>query len=205
MNIHSILPTSDAEKKAALDEFFAAVHTAARESEAAVAAAKPALERIAAAITGRDNSQALRVRNLLCSLYAGGSARADVSDLLTLDWSLRKDLCTVFLAFNHGEFSYAALIAAFERVGDHGARWFLGTTHVPRERLREALVFAKAGPLATTPRTSSERGVAEFLASLFTGRPVDLQCASQSLDEQRRALVIELFADYLLRNYILRI
>ena len=65
----------------------------------------------------------------------------------------------------------------------------------PRERLREALDFAKPGALGTTPRSSGEKGVAAFVAGLFTGRPVDLSRAVRGLDEIRRSLVAGLFAD----------
>lgn len=201
MNSHSIHPSDEADRKAALTEFFSAVRTAAREADAAVVAAKPALDRLASAIAGHDNGQAIRSRAILVSLYTGGTALADVSDLLSLDWSLRRDLCAVLLAFNHGEFSYDYLRAAFERAGDQNAHWFLAAANNPRERLREALDFAKPGPLGTTPRSSGEQGAAEFLASLFAGRPVDLASAMQRLDEIRRALVTGLFADYLAQRF----
>ncbi len=195
--IHSVGPSDEESKNAAIIEFFAAVKTATRESEMAVSEAKPALARIASAIVGRDNGQALRVRAILVSLYTGGLILADVSDLMALDWTLRKDLCAVLLAFGHGEFGYEYLKAAFENAGDHEARWFLDAAPEPDERLREALAFAKPGSLATTPRTLTERGVAEFLLSLFSGDPVNLRCALQSLDRVRAALVIGLVADYM--------
>lgn len=201
MNAHPIPPSEETERKAALDEFFAAVRTAAREADAAVTTAKPALERLASAITGHDHGQAIRARAILISLYTGGTVLADVSDLLTLDWSLRRDLCAVLLAFNHGEFGYDYLRAAFERAGDRNAQWFLAAANDPRERLREALDFAKPGALNTTPRSSSEKGVAGFVASLFTGRPVDLFLSVQGLDEIRRALVAGLFSDYVAQRF----
>lgn len=153
------------------------------------------------AIAGHDHGLAVRARAILISLYTGGTMLADVSDLLALDWSLRRDLCAVLLAFNHGEFSYDTLRAAFERAGDKDAKWFLSAANNPRERLREALDFAKPGPLDTTPRSSSEKGVAGFVASLFAGRPVDLFLAVRVLDEIRRSLVAGLFADYLAQRF----
>ncbi len=201
MNSHPIHRPDEAERKAALDEFFAAVRSAAREADAAVTAAKPALDRLASAIAGHDHGQAIRARSILISLYTGGTMLADVSDLLALDWTLRRDLCAVLLAFNHGEFSYDYMRAAFERAGDRNARWFLSAANNPRERLREALDFAKPGPLDTTPRSSSEKGVAGFIASLFAGQPVDLASAVQRLDEIRRSLVAGLFADYLAQRF----
>lgn len=201
MNSRPIHHCDEADRKAALDEFFAAVRTAARETDAAVTAAKPALERLAFAIAGHDNGQAIRARSILISLYTGGTMLADVSDLLALDWTLRRDLCAVLLAFNHGEFSYDYMRAAFERAGDRNARWFLTAANNPRERLHEALAFAKPGPLDMAPRSSSEKDVAGFLASLFTGRPVDLASAVQRLDEIRRSLVVGLFADYVAQRF----
>jgi hypothetical protein len=201
MNSHPIPSSNETERQAALDELFAAVRTAAREADDAVTAAKPALERLASAIAGHDHGQAIRARAILISLYTGGTVLADVSDLLALDWSLRRDLCAVLLAFNHGEFSYDYLRAAFERAGDRNAQWFLAAANDPRERLREALDFAKPGALGTTPRSSSEKGVAAFVASLFTGRPVDLFLSVQGLDEIRRALVAGLFSDYVAQRF----
>ncbi len=195
--IHTVGASDEESKNAAIIVFFAAMKTAAHESETAVAEAKPALARIASAIVGHDNGQALRVRAILVSLYTGGSILAEVSDLMALDWSLRKDLCAVLLAFGHGEFGYEYLKAAFENAGDHDARWFLDAAPEPDERLREALAFAKPGSLGTTPRTLTERGVAEFLLSLFAGDPVNLQSALRSLDRTRAALVVGLASDYI--------
>ncbi len=187
--------TAEAEREAALKEFFAAVRTAAKETDAAVDAAKPALARLAAAVAGHDNGQALRIRAILISLYTGGSALADVSDLMALDWPLRKDLCAVMLAFGHGEFGYDYMKSAFEQAGDCDARWFLGAAHDPRERLGEALAFAKSGPV-TEPRTLSEKGVALVLLSLFAGVPADLQFVLRGLDAVRADLVSGLVSDY---------
>ena len=187
---------TDTEREFALAEFFATVRAAARENDAAVLAAKPALKRLAEAIVGRDNGQALRVRSILISLYTGGAVLADVSDLMTFDWSLRRDLCTVLLAFGHGEFGYDYMKVAFEHAGDRDAQWFLGAAPDPIERLREALAFAKPGSLPTTPRTLSEKGVAGFLVSLFGGMPVELGNALQGLDQIRAALVVGLTSDF---------
>lgn len=87
MNSHSIPSSDETERQAALDEFFAAVRTTAREADAAVTAAKPALERLASAIAGHDHGQAIRARAILTSLYTGGTVLADVSDLLALGFA----------------------------------------------------------------------------------------------------------------------
>lgn len=197
MNANPVSPAREPSQQAALDEFFAALRADARESEAAVGAAKPALVRLAQAVAGSDSAQALRVRNLLLSLYSGGGVHADVSDLLTLDWSLRKDLCAVFLAFNHGEFGYEAVTAAFAAAGDRHCRWFLSDAPNPRGRVREALTFAKPGPLHATTRTLTERGVAEVLLSLFAGHRVDLSLSLQSLDDTRRLLLTQVVSDFM--------
>ena len=184
----------------ALSDFIAAVRTAALESDAAVEAAKPAIARLAATVVGHDNGQALRVRSILLSLYTGGSALADLSDLLALDWPLRKDLCAVLLAFGHGEFDDDYLKSAFELAGDLGAQWFLGTAHDPRERLNEALALAKPGPIVA-PRTLNEKGMALILLSLFAGVPVDLQLALRGLDTRRSDLVVGLLTDYVAQRF----
>ncbi len=181
---------------AALAEFFAAVRTAAKEAEAAVNDGKPALARLAAAVVNRDNGQALRVRSLLASLYTGGATLVDVSEIMALDWSLRKDLCSTLLAFGHGELGHEYLKSALEQAGDINLRWLLSESRDPRTRLQEALRFAKRGDL-NLPRSSGERRVAQLLASLFVGAKIDLQQALQGLDEERAKLVLGIVADYL--------
>lgn len=201
MNATTTGPTEETvERTDTLNEFIAAVRTAARESDAAVEAAKPALARLAAAVVGRRNGQALRVRSILVSLYSGGSALADVSDVMSLDWALRRDLCAVLLAFGHGEFDAEYVKSAFELAGDHDARWFLGNAHDPRERVEEALSFAKAGPLSA-PRTLNEKGVAMILLSVFAGIPCDLRFALRGLDQMRSNLVVSILTDYLAQRF----
>ena len=185
-----------AEQDAALAEFFVAVRTAAKEADAAVDDAKPALARLAAVIVNRDSGQALRVRSLLASLYTGGAALADVSEILMLDWSLRKDLCSVLLAFGHGELGYQYLKSAFEQAGDINLGWLLSESRDPRARLQEALQFAKPGD-PNLPRSSGERRVAQILVSLFAGKAIDLQQALQGLDQERAKLVLGILSDYL--------
>ena len=184
------------EKDAALAEFLATVKTTARETELAIAEAKPALARIASAIARHDNGQAVRLRALLISLYSGGRAPVDLSELMMLDWSLRKDLCAVLCAFGHGEFGYDYMKSAFEQAGDFEAQWFLAAAPEPRERLRTALHFAKAGN-AREPRSSGERRIRQFLVSLFAGVPVDLQDVLNGLDAERAKLVLSIVSDYL--------
>ena len=184
-----------AEQDSALAEFFAAVRTAAKEPDAAVDNAKPALARLAAASVNRDNGQSLRVRSILASIYTGGATLADASEIMTLDWSLRKDLCSVLLAFGHGEFGYGYLKSAFEQAGDINLGWLLSETCEPRARLQEALRFAKPGDM-NVPRSSGERRVAQILVSLFAGEKIDLQQALQGLDQERAKLVLGIVDDY---------
>lgn len=196
-SMQSIEPTTDSGASRALDEFFAMIRTASRESSAAVANAKPALARIAPAITGQDSGQAQRVRSILVSLYTGGTVLADVSELMALDWSLRRDVCAVLLAFGHGEFGYDYMRSAFEEAGDYNAQWFLSAAPEPDERLREALAFAKPGPLDLTPRTLTEKGMATLLLSVFAGVPVELDQALKCFDQQRAGLVTDIVSNYL--------
>jgi len=121
----SLYHTTETERANALKEFFAVVREAKIESANAVEVGKLALARLAVAVACRDHGQALRVRAILFSLYSGGAVLADVSDLMALDWSLRKDLCAVLLAFGYGDFEYTYVKFAFEQAGDRGADWFL--------------------------------------------------------------------------------
>ena len=195
--ISSSDPTASTEAATELARFFAAARLASREADTAVAVAKPALQRIAAAIIGHDHGQALRVRDFLLSLYTGGEVFVDLSDLLTLDWALRRDLCAVLLAFNHGNFSYDELRAVFVRAGDRDAKWLLGEVTSPRVRLREALDFAKPGPLEHTPRSSSERAMALSLSNLFADAPLDLAAVVRHGDSAHHRLLVCLVADHL--------
>lgn len=52
-----------------------------------------ALARIADAVVCEYSGQAFKIRAILWALCDGGEA--DLSDLMALDWKLRKDLCTV--------------------------------------------------------------------------------------------------------------
>ena len=185
-----------AEKDPLLAEFFTAIRQSTKEIQSAVALAKPALGRIAAAIAQRDHGQALRLRSLLVSLYSGGNALADLSDVMTLDWTLRKDFCTVILAFGHGDFSHAYLKAAFEQAGDVDASWFLAEAPNPRAHLHEALIFARAGN-ALEPRSRGERAVCQVLLSLFSDATVNLHSALQGLDAERAKLMLCLLSDFI--------
>jgi len=179
----------------ALTDFFHSVRLAIAESGAAVAAAKSALGRITKAIARRDNSQALRVRSLLISLYAGGDALADVSDLMGLDWTMRKDVCAVLLAFGHGGFDHEYIKTAFEQAGDIDAEWFHAAAPQPRNRLHEALDFARAGHSRESHTSGAAMG--RLLVSIFAGMPVDLHETLKTFDAERSKLVLDIISGYL--------
>ena len=84
------------------------------EKSAAVEPAVLALSRLVA-VCRCMSGQSFIVRRLLFSLWNG--KRVDLSDLLRLDWPLRKDLLAVCLAFGHDKFFYAAFERAFTEVG----------------------------------------------------------------------------------------
>lgn len=187
--------TSVAAQDELLSEFFALVHASARGSRAAITAAKPALARIAAAIAGRDNGQALRLRSLLFSLYSGRPALADLSDVMTLDWSLRRDLCTVLLAFGFEDFAYENLRATFRAAAPRGDQWFLAAEPTARERLDELLAFARPGPLAL-PRSRGEAAAARLLVALFDETPTEIHAVLMALDRPHGQLALAVLADY---------
>lgn len=185
-----------AEQDAALADFFAAVRNAAKEADAAVENAKPALARLASAVVNRDTGQALRIRSILASLYTGGSTVADVSDVMNLDWTLRRDLCSILLALGHGEFGYEYLKSALEQAGDIDLCWLLAESTEPRGLLEEALKFARPGDM-NEPRSSIERCVAVIITGLFGGKSIHLQEALRGLDGERAKLVARIITGYL--------
>ena len=105
-------PTAE-ERAALLKSAFAGVSEQRKERIAAMEAAFLAVPRLAEAMAQRTD-QSYTIRKLLFSLWNGKAA--DVSDVMTLDWSLRKDVCAVILAFGFEDgprkFWYDDLIAA---------------------------------------------------------------------------------------------
>jgi hypothetical protein len=190
------------EDRAALAEFARDVKAAVAMSQAAGQAAREAMARIAPAIVHSDSGQALRLRALLRNLYSG-SGRSDLSDVMTLDTKLRQDFAAVVAGVNCGVCPDAYLRDAFAEVaGKDGVAWFLAGTDEPdpRDALTEALAFCKRGALETSPRSSSERVFARFVASIFLGGEVDLS-ACNLFDQERRHLARTIFAAFMAGRY----
>jgi hypothetical protein len=99
-------------------KFLASMKLVSEERTLAVRAARPALARLVAACA-HHSGQSVKLRALLFSLWNGKPA--DLSDVMTLDWSLRQDLCAVILAFGFGsgpqEFFYQAIETEFRQAG----------------------------------------------------------------------------------------
>ena len=119
------LPTKE-ENEAALEEFFGAQRKMRDEGRAAVALARPALERLCEVLRGRSG-QPYKLRALLWSLYNGQPA--SLVEIVCLDWQIRQDLCAVLLAFGFedrydetNDFFYDALKAAITKAGQWA--WF---------------------------------------------------------------------------------
>lgn len=84
-----------------LDELFAALRKTRDERRAAVAVARPALDRLCRKVLTQRSGQCYKVRALLYSLYNGQAT--SLIEILCLDWDIRMDLCAVFLAFGFEE------------------------------------------------------------------------------------------------------
>ena len=115
---------TEAENQAILDEFFAGQQTIRREHTAAAVHAAECLGRLIATFPQRTG-QSYRLRGLLYSLWNGQAWT--LSDVLLLDWSLKKDFCHVVLAFGHDDFFYDAIQNALREAGQFD--WFLEAHH----------------------------------------------------------------------------
>ena len=117
-------PPENPESKAAPDACFAALRDVQRERAAAARLAIPALRRLVATFPHRTG-QSYKLRSLLWSLYNGRPA--DLSDMLCLDWALRKDLVAVMLGFGHEDKTVRFFYAAFDEAINleaHQWEWF---------------------------------------------------------------------------------
>lgn len=94
-----------------------------RAQENAVPEGLAALERLAKAVVHRDSGQAVVIRRFLLSLFNGENERVDLSEVMRLDWALRKDLCSVILTVGSVGFPDTAIREAFAKHG--GVDWFL--------------------------------------------------------------------------------
>lgn len=117
------LPNPEEESKE-LEAAFAQMRAHTIEHRKAATEALLAMGRLAEVMRGRSG-QPYKVRALLYSLWNGKPA--DVSDLLNLDWQIRKDICAVMLGFGFEDSSthcfYDALQAAVTGAGQWS--WFL--------------------------------------------------------------------------------
>lgn len=124
MNPFVSVDADDAERQAAIESFIAAQRIARKERAEAVNIARPALARLIETFPQRTN-QSYHLRNLLYSLWNGKPT--SLSNVLNLDWSLRKDFNAVLLAFGHEskdcEFFYKAVQTALTEAGQFD--WFL--------------------------------------------------------------------------------
>lgn len=109
---------TDEEQQAALKEFARCALLVRAEQRTLADKARPALTRLVEVMRQRTG-QSYKLRALLFSLWNGKPA--DVSDVLSLDWEIRKDFATVLLAFGFSdgsrEFFYNAVEEELRRAG----------------------------------------------------------------------------------------
>ena len=114
----------DPEMLADLREHFAEMRAQRLERKKAVELARPALERLCQVMCDRSG-QPYKLRNILYGLWNGKPC--SIIEILNLDWSLRKDLCQVLLAFGYSdgdeEFFYDAIKQAVVKAGQ--GQWFI--------------------------------------------------------------------------------
>jgi len=114
MNQAILAEMTPEEKAQMIADFFQSQDEIREERSAAVLNARPALERIVATFAQRTG-QSHKLRGLLHSLWNGKPW--PLSDLLNLDWSLKKDVLAVALAFGDETFFYEDVTTAVERAG----------------------------------------------------------------------------------------
>jgi hypothetical protein len=157
------------EETAALHEFFASVKEA-NEGRAAYAKQAPeAMQRLARAIYGHDNSQAQTVAACLASIYNGSEARpVRLDEIRHLDWSLQKDLLAVMIGTGHSDFEDTDIRKAFEELaGQAAVEWFHWyTTGGPhRAALTRLVAF-----IAANRDASSGRALRDLLLSIVISK-----------------------------------
>lgn len=111
MKIH--IPTKE-ENDAELKKFFGGLQQIKKEREALEANAKPALERLVN-VCAYQTGQSYHLRALLFSLWNGKATK--LINTLNLEWTLKKDFCTVALAFGSDSFFYTEMSDAFIKAG----------------------------------------------------------------------------------------
>lgn len=87
---------------------------AQRERRSTVPPAKEALGRLVNCMAHRSG-QAQKVRGFLYSMWNGQPTA--LTDVLGLDWPVRKDLCAVLQAFGHDEFFYNEISGPIDAAG----------------------------------------------------------------------------------------
>lgn len=193
-------PTSETQPEQP-DEVLAAIaqiNEAVKISHEAGAAAREAMARLAKAIVGQYGSQSLRLRALLLNLYQG-AGKTDLSDVMTLDATLRRDFAAVVAGVNCAGCPDSYLSDAFrEAAGKDGVDWFLAEYGIEDESvaLSEALSFCRRGALDKVARSSGELAFARFLSAVFLGGEIALS-ALDVLDKERRALAKSIFTAFL--------
>ena len=119
------IPT-DEENKAALAEFFGRQKQVRAEQRAAAVAGLAALDRLVAVLKENHfTGQPYKLRELLYSLWNGKPA--ELSELLGLDWELRKDICAVMAGFGYEDEQTKLFYRAIEDrlKAAHLFDWFL--------------------------------------------------------------------------------
>ena len=119
------MPT-DEENKAALAEFFGRQKQVRAEQRAAADAGLAALDRLVAVLKENHfTGQPHKLRELLYSLWNGKPA--ELSELLGLDWELRKDICAVMAGFGYEDEQTKLFYRAIEDrlKAAHLFDWFL--------------------------------------------------------------------------------
>ena len=103
-----------------LRDHFRSLRQAKAEQELAIEAAEEAIKRLVM-VCANKTGQSFHLRALLFSLWNG--KKAELLNVVNLDWALRKDLCAVILAFGCEPFFYDAVRDAFDRKGL--LEWFI--------------------------------------------------------------------------------
>lgn len=109
---------SEEDKTQLLDAFFADQRVIRGERAEAEEKGLDALCRLIE-VMARRTGQSYKVRMLLRSLW-NGSNRADLSEVLCLDWAIRKDVCAVILGFGSSRFFYDELRQCLSEAGQWG-------------------------------------------------------------------------------------
>jgi hypothetical protein len=114
--------TTEKEEREAFREFAEKQRHLRLETQMAVQAARPALERLIDVML-RKTGQSYRIRALLYSLWSGKPT--SLLGIVTLDHDLRKDFLAVCLAFGANEFFFDAIRRPIEAQSPAFWTWFV--------------------------------------------------------------------------------